>query len=661
MNTAQDSTASGWSGGGGGVKAAIGDGECNISGHQESFIRDEQVRRRASMHADLKKEVERIARSGSPAAPMHLLTGDPYRRATEPVGRPATPSQDRTCKFNVPTRWQDQVSSKRKVSHVGDENLRPAERALSPEPRPIKPMFKTTEFRLTGARKSVSISGTPEMHMLSESFDHTRIATKSHGGSSPVRHGGGSPVRAENSNSSLGSGHRPASARTSGPLWGEDSSSPRSKSSLGFARANDRKSTPVNDARSQVDRLDMTNLRQLASSQTPEQLKQMVMRSIDDPKLDYGSYVTRSHNRSSVSGVFLAMKYSPAQLGVDGYGAPASLPEDLDELLNRPMQQKDATIKRVFHETLRSKTSSPSLKRSLKELPLNDGFINATSVKILKSSMTKGVQPFGSVKSPMVSKEDLMIEKAQNVMHDTPAYKKHACGFNMRGEMIVYSWASPHDFRGQYSNPRIHAPGKPPPPATSEKAKFKGFADDPVKMATLQENVKLDSFFHDPKGVLLCEPGGVGYFPIPAGAGRSTRAVKHKLQPAEAYHKYLNPDLLKIKKTHKADIAGEPELKFLRPPLIVDDRSKVRERECVCMRARVPACVERVWCIHASQHYMHADICTQLHTSIHTSIHTNTHTKPRLPWVKSHSRVSGRALLTYTPALSCLRTQDTDS
>ena len=55
--------------------------------------------------------------------------------------------------------------------------------------------------------------------------------------------------------------------------------------------------------------------------------------------------------------------------------------------------------------------------------------------------------------------------------------------------------------------------------------------------------------------------------------------MKHKLQPACGYHKYLNPAMLETKKGYKHDIPGDPEFKFKKAPLIVDDKSRVAMNE----------------------------------------------------------------------------------
>eukprot|EP00802_Teleaulax_amphioxeia_P002251 Tamp_02253.p1 GENE.Tamp_02253~~Tamp_02253.p1 ORF type:complete len:595 (+),score=110.36 Tamp_02253:1250-3034(+) len=567
MNTTHDSAASGGAGAGG---VGIGDGECRFA-NQSTFYAREQTRRRKSIHDDLRGEVGRLSRTGSPAPPMHLLKGEPHRTATEPLDRSATPLAEQLARFNVPTQWSEQASSKPRVTHVGRDDLPPATRALSPEPKQGKPAFRNSEFHLASPNGPSRLS-------------QARTAT-----GTPSRHGAHSPLRAEHSLDAthLGSSHRPASAATRQHQRAPDTAAARSHSSLGFSRADAaRGGAPVDEdeRRSQVSRLDMSNLRQLTASQTPAQLKQMAVSSTlaGSRALDAsGASLAGSQRRSAsqVSGIFLAMKYSPAQLGFDGYGAPASLPEDIDEILGRHGEKGNPDTKSELRETLRSSASSPALKRSIKGLPLDDGFVNPTTLKILRQTKASGAVPFGNSKTPVVSKQDLMLEKAQDVMHDTPSYKKHATGFNMRGEMLVYSWAAPHDFRGQYANPRIHAPGKPPAPATSEKAKFKTFADDKVKMAALAEAAKLDAIFQEPRGVRLVSEGGLGFFPIPAGGGRPTRAVKHKLDAFVGYHKYLGKDLLNLKSDHKADIPGEPELTFQRAPLIIDDKSRVAREE----------------------------------------------------------------------------------
>jgi hypothetical protein len=574
MDTTVDSAASGRGAVPRKQAAAIGsDGNCGFS-RQVGFISDEESRRLQSISGEWNIEVARIARAGrSPAPPMYLLTGDPQRTSTEAVSPSHTPVHE-LSRFNVPAHWAHQVSSKNRVSHVGREDLPAAQRTLSPEPRPTVSMFKGSEFRLGVTRKSVSISPAPRYHDV-EQLPATGSPVGKPAAVAIRSHAVQSPVREEQSKDSLSLG----SSSPTRPHFGDDTVSVRSRSSMCVTRLGRSKTQtePRRKARNQLDGLGMSNLLEMTSSTTPEQLQQMaVWSAIGD-----GAGRARSPIRpaSQMSGVFLALKYSPAQLGVDGYGAPASLPEDIDELLNRTSEQGNARTKREVHEALCSRMASPTLKRSLKTLPLADGFMNDTTVKILKNTFRPDSAPFGNLKSPVVSKHDLLLEKAQNVMHDTPSYKKHTCGFNMRGEMLVYSWAAPHDFRGQHANPRIHEPRKPPPPATSERAKFKGFADDRQRMLALSKASHADSLFVERKGVRLCEQGGVGFFPIAAGGGRTTREVKHKLQSTCGYHKYLNASMLDTKKDHKYDIPGDPEFKFKKATLLVDDKSKIAMSE----------------------------------------------------------------------------------
>jgi hypothetical protein len=633
MNMTQDSATSGQ----GGVEftAAI-DGQC-VFHNQEKWFSDEQKRKRRSIHSDLKIEVERLACSTSPAAPMHLLVGDPYRIAASRIN---TTRQDAssvgTDHFKaLPTHWTDHAGTTRRTSHVGLEDLGPAERALSPEPKPLKPMFKSTDFNL-GQSKSVtmSVSSAAIISATSGSQDMSRRRTEhsAHGGHSvhaghsvqagqsshavnmysarpPIVPGPGMIARRDSlretstcprrdslrdtSTSSLGSSParaRPSSAKTRDTHLAEDSGSIRSQSSLGlssFVRRQVQKGKGgMSDdyIRSQLNQLEISNLRALAASRTPDEIKQMATVSrihgnVPDDMLGFSTSGRSKSRTSNVSGSYLTMKYSPAQMGFDGYGGPASLPEDIDEMLNRHGQNTDEDLKLDIRETLRSKTASPAIKEALRALPLRDGFINPASLKILKEKTAQASVPFCNTKSPVVSKHDLIIEKAQDNKHDTPSYKKHACGFNMRGETLVYSWAAPHNFRGQYSNPRIHAPGRPPAVHTSEKAKFKGFVDDPEKMRTLSENIKADCVYEGrSKGVRLCGDSGVGFYPIPAGGGRPSRDVKHKVESAEAYHKYLNPDLLKMAQK-KNDISREPELVFPKTTLILDEKTWVASNE----------------------------------------------------------------------------------
>jgi len=541
MNSTQDSPSR-QSGGGPYNTAKIDDGECRLV-QQQFFMSDEHGRKRQSIHAEFKKGVESLGRTGSPAPPMNLLTGDPHRTSTQSLHFTSSYAID-LASFNLFTKWGEQVSSKRRMTHVGQDNLSPADR---------KPMFKGSDFR--PQRRRVSIS----------TFVAEDTAQHAH---SPVRRSRGSPLHGERSNSSLGSSQLPSSARGPGRHLLDDSDTSRSKSSLGFARARPRDTTIVKSdvARSQLDRLKLENLREMTASQTPDQLQQMATWSAShgfDPHANFGSSMSRSRSQSSsqVAGVFLAKKYSPAQLGADGYGMPASLPEDLDELLNRHRSQGNPETKRAFHETLRSSATSTELKRKLKILPLYDGFINPTSAKILRLTMTPQTEAFSHITPTVVSKVDLLNERAQDVMHDTPAYKKHTTGFR------------------QHANPRIHAPAKNLSPAVSEKAKFKTFTDHKDKMAELAAAVQADSVFHEPKGVRLCSHGGVGFYPIPAGGGRSTRAVTHKLDSSVGYHKYLNANVLETKKDHKCDIPRETDLGFTRVPLILDDKTKIARDE----------------------------------------------------------------------------------
>jgi len=515
MNTTQGSAASGGTGGemAGGV--GIGDGECWF-GNQSKWNEKERRRRLKSIHDDLREEVGQLSRTGSPVPPMHLLKGEPHRKATEPLDSSITPLAKQLPPCTVPSQWSDQISTKRRVSHVGLDNLPPAERALSPEHQQGKQGFRNSEFYLATSNAPSRLS-------------QARTAT-----GSPAQHGAHSPVRAGHTDASLlGSSQRQQRA--------PDTAVARSHRSLAVRGGGD---VDENERRSQLGRLDMSNLRQLTASQTPEQLKQMAISSTLAPRsLDsFGVSLTNSHSQapSQVAGVYLALKYSPAQLGVDG----------------------------------------SALKRSVKGLPLEDGFVNPTSLKILMQSKSSGTVPFGSSKTPVVSKEDLMLEKAQDLMHDTPSYKKHDGSFSMQGRMLVYSWAAPHDFRGQHVNPRIHTPGKPPAPATSEKARFKTFADkNQEKIAALAEAAKLDAIFQEPRGVRLVTEGGVGFYPLPAGGGRPTRAVKHKVDPSEGYHKYLSQDLLSLNQNQKADVPGEPELFFPKTQLTADYKSKVAKEE----------------------------------------------------------------------------------
>jgi hypothetical protein len=570
MNTTQGSAASGGAGSemAGGV--SIGDGECRF-GSQSKWNEKERRRRLKSIHDDLREEVGRLSRTGSPVPPMHLLKGEPHRTATEPLDSSITPLAKQLAPCNVPSQWAEQISTKRRVSHIGLDDLHPTERALSPEHKQGKQSFRNSEFYLATSNAPSRLS-------------QARTAT-----GSPAQHGAHSPVRAGHTDASLlGSSHRPSSGSSRRRQRAPDTAVARSHSSLGFSRTDAGRggieAVDENERRSQLGRLDMSNLRQLTASQTPEQLKQMAISSmLSGPRaLDaFGVSLTSSHSRapSQVAGAYLALKYSPAQLGVDGYGAPASLPEDIDEMLGR-YKEANLGTKRVLLETLRSSAASPALKRSLKGLPLEDGFVNPTSLKTLVQSKTSGAVPFGSSRTPVVSKEDLMLEKAQDLMHDTPSYKKHDGSFSMQGRMLVYSWAAPHDFRGQHANPRIHTPGKPPAPATSEKAKFKTFADkNQEKIAALAEAAKLDAIFQEPLGVRLVTEGGLGFYPLPAGGGRPTRTVKHKVDPSEGYQKYLSQDLLSLNKNKKADVPGEPALFFPKTQLIADYKSKVAKEE----------------------------------------------------------------------------------
>jgi len=526
MNSTQDSPSR-QSGGGPYNTAKIDDGECRLV-QQQFFMSDEHGRKRQSIHAEFKKGVESLGRIGSPAPPMNLLTGDPHRTSTQALS----------------TKWGKQVSSKRRMTHVGQDDLSPAE-----------PIFKVSDFVQGSQRRRVIIS----TFVAEDTAQHAP---------SPVRRSRGSPLHGERSNSSLGSSQPPSSARGPGRHLLDDSDTSRSKSSLGFARARPRDTTIVKSdvARSQLDRLKLKNLREMTASQTPDQLQQMATWSAShgfDAHANFGSSMSRPRSRSSsqVAGVFLAKKYSPAQLGADGYGMPASLPEDLDELLNRHRSQGNPETKRAFDETLRSSATSTELKRKLKTLPLYDGFINPTSAKILRLTMTPQTEAFSHFTPTVVPKVDLLNERAQDVMHDTPAYKKHTTGFR------------------QHANPRIHAPAKPLSPAVSEKAKFTTFTDNKDKMAELAAAVQADSVFHEPKGVRLCGHGGVGFYPIPAGGGRSTRAVTHKLDSSVGYHKYLNANVLETKKDHKCDIPRETDLGFTRVPLILDDKTKIARDE----------------------------------------------------------------------------------
>jgi hypothetical protein len=546
---------------------------------QSNFSTEEHGRRRKSILADMQVEVEKLGYCNSPSAPMHVLTGTQFRRATEPVDSSSSATNGLT-RFIVPSHWGEQASSNQPVSHVGKDNLLPAQRVLSPEPRPSKPMFKGTDFRLgsTLARKTVSISPPAQQRTngLETSFARKKQLT------APVGYGGhlGQAQEASRSNSSLGS-------ISSSKQYLDDSSSIRSKSSLGFARPSrhgDWETTMAKKEqrrRSQLEKLDMSNLQELARSSTPEHMQHMAIWSTIDHRKHsdtLGSRKSPPRSSSQLSRVFLSVRYSPAQLGVDGYGAPASLPEDIDEILNRDKRQGNTEAQRLLKETMRSSSSTPTLKRSLRHLQLKDGFVNPASFKRLKETMMQSVDAFGRSRAPVVSKESLLYEKAQDLMHDTPAYKQPLCGFNMRGEMMVYSWAAPHDFRGQHANPRIHPPEKPPPPATSAKAKFHGFEDDEEKMRNLRAAVKADSLFQDPKGVRTCGHNGVGFFTIPAGGGRPTRAVKQK-QEGSGYHKYLSPDLLQHECT-KFDVPAEPELRFLNTaPMINDERAQIAKEE----------------------------------------------------------------------------------
>ena len=78
----------------------------------------------------------------------------------------------------------------------------------------------------------------------------------------------------------------------------------------------------------------------------------------------------------------MAAKRSTSQLGMDGYGAPPELSEDIDEILERKEHKNASETERIRRETLRSTAASPALKHSLKHLQLEDGFINPTSVEL---------------------------------------------------------------------------------------------------------------------------------------------------------------------------------------------------------------------------------------------------------------------------------------
>ena len=552
---------------------------------QESFQGSERARQRQSRRADHRTSVERVAQVESPAPPMHILTNSPPRRASQRLDPGCVPGTAGLAPPSLPTGWGEHTTQRGQYDvFIGQDMLPNATRALSPQPRRVPSMFKG-QFNPGRVNPGSSVQmGRRKVSISYDSFNgteppksqghHELSSTRWMSVSTPYTELAHEGISEEPSTTSIGSKKR------------SDSESVRSKSSTGFVRKKrteqSKHATPYLQelSRNQLDKLSMENLRELARTRSPDELQQMAIWStVGRPSTAEQLAFTGARpssqmsNRQQGAGLFLAAKRSSSQLGMDGYGAPPELSEDIDEILERKEHKNASETERIRRETLRSTAASPALKHSLKHLQLEDGFINPTSVELLTDTMKTSTVPFLMLKPVVIPKDKLSRERAQDVMHDTPAYKRPSCGFNMRGEMQVYSWAAPHNFRGQHANPRIHAPEIPLAPATSAKAKFKSNADDDEKMRQLAERVMADSKYQAPALIRSCDHRGVGVFSTPAGSGRPTHAVKNAKDHSLGYHKYLSTAFT----VHRErNISAKKELSFLaKAPMIQDDKGFV--------------------------------------------------------------------------------------